>query len=86
MLLKQAAALAQSGNIFRRILANSSHQQNRLVEHSQIVGNIPGAAAALRVASFADMPAGETRHLYCNRPVPEAWLARFDQALPAPVP
>ena len=33
--------------------------------------------------AFADMPAGETRHLYCNRAVPEAWLARFDQALAA---
>ena len=45
----------------------------------------PGIAAALRVVTFADMPAGETRHLYCNHAVPEAWLARFDQALPAPV-
>ena len=40
-------------------------------------------AGTLRYVAFADMPAGETRHLYCNRAVPDAWLARIDQALSA---
>jgi hypothetical protein len=33
--------------------------------------------------SFSDMPPGQTRHLYCNRAVPDAWLQRIDQALAA---
>ena len=40
------------------------------------------AAAGLRVVTFTDIAAGEARHLYCNRAVPDAWLARIDQALP----
>ena len=53
-------------------------------EEAEALRRETGVAKALRVVAFADMPAGETRHLYCNRAVPEAWLARFDQALPAP--
>jgi hypothetical protein len=48
----------------------------------QRAGRQAGAAAALRSARLADMPAGPARHLYRNRALPDAWLARFDQALP----
>ena len=52
-------------------------------EEAEALSQVPGAATALRAVAFADMPPGETRHLYCNRAVPDAWLARFDQALAA---
>lgn len=41
------------------------------------------ASAGLRQVVFADISAGETRHLYCNKSVPDAWLARVDHALAA---
>ena len=37
----------------------------------------------MRTLAFTDVSAGETRHLYCNRAVPDAWLARVDLALSA---
>jgi polar amino acid transport system substrate-binding protein len=53
-------------------------------EESQVLREEIGpAAAGLRSVAFADIAAGETRHLYCNRSVPDAWLARIDQALVA---
>jgi polar amino acid transport system substrate-binding protein len=42
------------------------------------------AGAALRTAGLVDLTNGESRHLYCNRAVPDAWLARIDQALAGP--
>jgi hypothetical protein len=44
----------------------------------------PEAAAnpGLRLLPFSDAPQGNRRHLYCNKAVPEAWLARLDAALP----
>jgi len=41
------------------------------------------AGSGLRRVVFADVSAGENRHLYCNHAVPDAWLARVDQALAA---
>lgn len=41
-------------------------------------------AAGLRLRRFTDVPPGQTRHLYCNRAVPDDWLARIDRALAAP--
>jgi polar amino acid transport system substrate-binding protein len=38
---------------------------------------------ALRLIRLDDVPAGEGRHLYCNRAVPAEWLARVDDALAA---
>jgi polar amino acid transport system substrate-binding protein len=53
-------------------------------EESQVLRDEIGAAAAgLRSLAFADISAGETRHLYCNRSVPDAWMVRIDQALTA---
>lgn len=36
----------------------------------------------LRVLQFPDMPLGNARYLMCNAAVPEAWIDRFDRALP----
>lgn len=36
----------------------------------------------LRLLAFSDAPAGNRRHLYCNKAVPQAWLQRLDAALP----
>jgi polar amino acid transport system substrate-binding protein len=53
-------------------------------EEAQVLRDQAGAGSAgLRLVVFADISAGETRHLYCNKSVPDAWLARVDQALAA---
>jgi hypothetical protein len=44
------------------------------------------SGAGRRGVTSADMPAGELRHRYRNRTVPDAGLARLDQALAAPTP
>jgi polar amino acid transport system substrate-binding protein len=44
------------------------------------------AGAGLRLVPLADMPDGPTRHLYCSRGLPDAWLARIDAALEPPAP
>lgn len=41
------------------------------------------AQARLRVLTLADVPAGQTRHLYCSKAVPDDWIARIDRALGA---
>jgi polar amino acid transport system substrate-binding protein len=51
-------------------------------EEAQVLRDEAGPAGTdLHQVVFADIAAGETRHLYCNRAVPDAWLARVDQAL-----
>ncbi len=52
---------------------------------------VPALRAALgasatppRLLALADAPPGATRHLYCNRAVPSAWIERIDRALVAP--
>lgn len=37
----------------------------------------------LRLLPLTDQPEGQTRHLYCNRAVPLAWMERIDRALAA---
>lgn len=39
------------------------------------------AGAGLRWVELAGATPGPTRHLYCSRDVPDAWLARIDRAL-----
>jgi polar amino acid transport system substrate-binding protein len=41
------------------------------------------AAGDVKIVRFADMPAGERRHLMCTRLVPDEWMARINRALPA---
>lgn len=44
------------------------------------------AAPGLRLLPLQDEPEGPTRHLYCNRAVPAAWIERIDRALQAAGP
>ncbi len=39
------------------------------------------AGQGLRLLALAGMPDGQSRHLYCSRDLPDAWLARIDDAL-----
>ena len=68
----------------RMLLAGRASWMIVAPEEALVLRQEMGAAGAeLRSVAFADMPAGETRHLYCSRAVPDAWLARIDQALAA---
>jgi len=40
-------------------------------------------AREIRVLHFADMPAGEKRHLMCSKSVPAETMQRLDEAIPA---
>lgn len=42
------------------------------------------AAPQLRLLPLTDEPKGQTRHLYCSRAVPAAWIVRIDRALATP--
>ena len=44
------------------------------------------AAGELVLVALAGMPPGPTRHLYCSRDLPDAWLARIDAALASVAP
>lgn len=80
---------AESAQMLRMLLAGRAGWMLVSPEEAQVLRQEAGpAAAALRDVVFVDMAAGETRHLYCNRAVPDAWLARIDQALAplAPLP
>jgi polar amino acid transport system substrate-binding protein len=50
-------------------------------EAPALLARVPDGRQTLRVVRLSDVPAGEARHLYCNRAVPAAWLARVDAAL-----
>lgn len=70
--------------MLRMLLAGRAGWMIVTPEEAQVLREQAGAAAAgLRTVAFTDIAAGETRHLYCNRAVPDAWLARIDQALAA---
>lgn len=42
------------------------------------------ASPELRLVPLQDEPDGPTRHLYCSRAVPMAWMERIDRALSTP--
>ncbi len=50
-------------------------------EAPALLARVPGGGHTLRLVRLGDVPAGEARHLYCNRAVPAEWLARVDAAL-----
>ena len=75
---------AETAQMLRMLLAGRAGWMIVSPEEAQVLRQDAGhAAAPLRSVAFQDAPAGETRHLYCNRAVPDAWLARIDQALAA---
>lgn len=77
---------AETAQMVRMLLAGRATWMIAATEEVQVLRMEAGASGAtLRAVSFADLPGGETRHLYCNRAVPDTWLARIDQALPGAV-
>ena len=73
---------AETGQMLRMLLAGRAGWMIVAPEEAQLLLEEAGPAAqGLRVLAFTDIAAGETRHLYCNQAVPDAWLARVDQAL-----
>jgi polar amino acid transport system substrate-binding protein len=75
----------ETAQMVRMLLAGRASWMIVGADESTVLRQDVGPAAAeQRAVSFADMPRGETRHLYCNRAVPDAWLARIDQALAGP--
>jgi polar amino acid transport system substrate-binding protein len=75
---------AETQQMLRMLLAGRAGWIIVTPEESQVLRDEAGTAGAgLRQVVFADISAGETRHLYCNSSVPDAWLARIDQALAA---
>ena len=72
----------ETAQMVRMLLAGRASWMIVAPEESLVLRQeMDAAGAELRGVVFADMPAGETRHLYCNHAVPDAWLARIDQAL-----
>jgi polar amino acid transport system substrate-binding protein len=75
---------AETAQMLRMLLAGRVGWIIVAPEEARVLLQEAGAAGAgLRSVAFTDISAGETRHLYCNRAVPDAWLARIDQALAA---
>ena len=75
---------AETQQMLRMLLAGRAGWMIVTPEEAQVLRQEAGAAATgLRSVAFTDISAGETRHLYCNRAVPDAWLTRIDQALAA---
>jgi polar amino acid transport system substrate-binding protein len=78
------ATSAEPPQMLRMLLAGRAGWMIVAPEEAQVLRQDAGAAAiGLHTVAFTDIAAGETRHLYCNRAVPDAWLARIDQALAA---
>lgn len=50
-------------------------------EAPALLARVPDGGRTLRLVRLGDVPAGEARHLYCNRAVPADWLAHVDAAL-----
>lgn len=50
-------------------------------EAQALIAQSASQGKALKVMHFADVPAGEKRHLMCSREVPKDWIERFDAAL-----
>jgi polar amino acid transport system substrate-binding protein len=79
-----ARTSAESQQMLRMLVAGRAGWIIVTPEESQVLRDEAGAAGAgLRQVAFSDIAAGEARHLYCNNSVPDAWLARIDQALAA---
>jgi hypothetical protein len=79
-----ARTSAEAQQMLRMVAAGRAGWIIVTPEEAQVLLDEAGpAGAALQQLAFADVSAGETRHLYCNHAVPDAWLARIDRALAA---
>jgi polar amino acid transport system substrate-binding protein len=82
--LPPAKTSAETQQMLRMLVAGRAGWIIVTPEESQALRDEAGpAGVGLRQVVFADISAGEPRHLYCNKAVPDAWLARVDQALAA---
>lgn len=52
-------------------------------EAGALLAGLAGATDRLRLVPLSGVPAGPTRHVYCNRSVPDAVIERFDRAIAA---
>jgi polar amino acid transport system substrate-binding protein len=50
-------------------------------EAGALLAVLPGATERLRLMPLPDVPAGPTRHVYCNRSLPDAMIERLDRAI-----
>jgi len=50
-------------------------------EAGALLAALPGATDRLRLVPLPDAPAGPTRHVYCNRSLPDAMIERLDRAI-----
>lgn len=87
------AALGEHAGVVRRTSAESL-QMVRMIdaqragwmivapeEAQDLLLQLPDAAARLKLVPIANMPAGNTRHLYCSRAVPDAVIEQINRAL-----
>jgi hypothetical protein len=52
-------------------------------EAGTLLAGLAGATDRLRLVPLPGVPAGPTRHVYCNRSVPDVVIERFDRAIAA---
>lgn len=75
---------AEIPQLLRMVAAGRAGWMIVTPEEAQVLlAEVGPEAASLQLVRFSDALPGQTRHLYCNRAVPDAWLARIDQALSA---
>lgn len=66
-------------NLGRMLLADRADWMPIAPEEGELL--LAELGGGLRLLFFSDASSGSTRHLYCNRAVPEAWLQALNQAL-----
>lgn len=66
-------------NLGRMLLADRADWMPVSLEEGEML--VAELGPGLRVLPFRDAAPGATRHLYCNRSVPDDWLRQLDQAL-----
>jgi hypothetical protein len=79
-----ARTAAETAQMLRMLLGGRASWMFASPEEAGVLLAEAGAAAVgLRQVGFAGAAPGLSRHLYCSRAVPDAWIARIDQALAA---
>jgi hypothetical protein len=79
-----ARTAAETAQMLRMLLGGRASWMFAAPEEAGVLLAEAGpAAGGLRRVGFAGAPPGQSRHLYCSRAVPDAWIARIDQALAA---
>ena len=92
-LREKIALIARNPSHVRRTAAESA-QMVRMIDAARagwmivapeeagaLLAALPGATDRLRLVPLPDAPAGPTRHVYCNRSLPDAMIERLDRAI-----